>query len=76
MSDEYLDITTYDQAQEALDEAMRDATADYPDTNPDDVAHDMIVAVSYRISDPAVKKEWFRVQLGFTPHEAREVGLL
>lgn len=59
-------ITTYDAALAALEAAMSDATGDNPDVGADDIAHDMVAAVTWECT-PEVAAELCRTQIGWWP---------
>lgn len=56
---------TYEEAFEALQDAIADCTADFGDEVPEcDIAHEMVLAIASQCS-PEVAKELRRTQLGY-----------
>lgn len=65
-------ITNIEEAQAALNAAISDALGDNPDVGEDDIAADMVAAVTYECDD-ATALELARRELGFYPGGARSI---
>jgi hypothetical protein len=61
-------ITTIEDAEHELQVSIDEAIADNPDVGPDDIAHDVVVAVAWNCTDE-VALELCRTQIGSVPYD-------
>jgi hypothetical protein len=66
-------ITSIEDAQAALQNAIADAMGDNPDVGEDDIAADMVAAVTWECDD-ATAVELARREIGWYPMSGRPVA--
>lgn len=63
---------TFDEAIEAIEAAIKDVAADYPDLSYDDAAHDLTINL-FMDCPPTVRHELARSYLGWDPEDDRDL---
>lgn len=64
-------LTTIEEAQYEVETAIEEAQADNPEVGGDDIAHDMVISISFNCT-PEVARELCRRNFGYVPDQVTQ----